>query len=112
MAGQLSAKIKTDREVAGQLTDRACVEFIFYQKFGSVTVLWPAGLHTVGRLTAFQLAGHHTVGPSAGRPLLGRFLFWPIVDRPPHGPLKLGRPFHGRSVSWPRLGRPVTVIGR
>ncbi|RNA10110.1 hypothetical protein BpHYR1_015327 [Brachionus plicatilis] len=24
------------------------------------TVLWPASLHTVGRLTAFQLAGHHT----------------------------------------------------
>ncbi|RNA19757.1 hypothetical protein BpHYR1_052495 [Brachionus plicatilis] len=95
------------------------VEFIIYQNFGSVlikiffwTVLWPAGPHTVGRLTVFQLAGHHTVGPSVGRPLHGRFLFWPIVGRPPHGFLKFGRPLHGRSVSWPRLGRPGTVIGR
>ncbi|RNA27228.1 hypothetical protein BpHYR1_021669 [Brachionus plicatilis] len=44
----------------------------FYQDHRSKifiwTVLWPTGLHTVSRLTAFQLAGHFTVGLSGGRP--------------------------------------------
>ncbi|RNA04903.1 hypothetical protein BpHYR1_022844 [Brachionus plicatilis] len=73
------------------------------------TVLWPAGLHTVGRYTAFQLAGHHTLGSSVGRPLYGRFLFWPIIGRPPHGFLKFGRPLHGRSVLWPALERSAIL---
>ncbi|RNA03074.1 hypothetical protein BpHYR1_028740 [Brachionus plicatilis] len=69
--------MKTDREVAGQLKDRPCGgrpterplngqlcadQPATKRKIFFWTVLWPADLHTVGRLTAFQLAGHHTVG--------------------------------------------------
>ncbi|RNA10137.1 hypothetical protein BpHYR1_051092 [Brachionus plicatilis] len=91
MAGQ----ILENREVAGHKTVQKkillrCIKK-FKVKFFFWTVLWPAGVHTVGL--------------SVGRPLHGRFLFWPIVGRPPHGFLKFGRLFHGRSVLWPALER-------
>ncbi|RNA23345.1 hypothetical protein BpHYR1_049820 [Brachionus plicatilis] len=84
LAGRLWTVFKkADLSRAGQLTDRPCdgrpterplnrrpcadrpatkrSKKKFKVKFFFWTVLWPAGLHTVGRLTAFQLAGHFTV---------------------------------------------------
>ncbi|RNA22451.1 hypothetical protein BpHYR1_016027 [Brachionus plicatilis] len=61
MAGQ----ILEDREVAG----RPCADWpATKRKIFFWTVWWPAGLHTVSRLTAFQLAGHFKVGLSGGQP--------------------------------------------
>ncbi|RNA39786.1 hypothetical protein BpHYR1_034382 [Brachionus plicatilis] len=80
VAGRLWAKMKTDRVVAGQLKGRIKSRIYFLSKIW-ISVLWPAGLHTVGRLTAFQLAGHHTVGPLVGRPPHGRSFSWPATTR-------------------------------
>ncbi|RMZ98005.1 hypothetical protein BpHYR1_039099 [Brachionus plicatilis] len=80
VAGRLSAKIKTDRVQTGR--PRGPKKNFSKIKIFFWTVLWPTGLHTVGRFTAFQLAGHHTISwPATSRSVFILADSWPATSR-------------------------------
>ncbi|RNA29569.1 hypothetical protein BpHYR1_041902 [Brachionus plicatilis] len=89
---------QTNREMAGQLTDRPCGCRPAAKRFKKI---FPRFLKQfIGIKIKFFFLDRFVAGRSAH----GRCS--------PHSLLKFDTPFHGRSVSWPRLGRQVTVIGR